>query len=84
MAKGVTTSIRLDPDLRDQLEHASQVMHRGKNWIIIHALQKFLSDIETLELAKEAKRQSLLAARADKAQEQEDDWEDMGDTSGWK
>ena len=81
MARGTTTSIRLDPDLRDQLEHASQVMHRGKNWIINHALQQYLSEVETVELAKEAQRQSLLARRSD--EKQEEDWEDLGDTSGW-
>lgn len=82
MAQSVTTSIRLDPNLRDQLEHASHVMHRGKNWIIVQALQKFLAEIETLELRKEAKRQSLIAKKEDKRFE--DDWENAGDTSGWK
>lgn len=81
MARGITTSIRLDPDLRDQLEHAAQVMHRGKNWIIIHALQHYLSEIETVKLAKEAKRQSLLATRSDK--KQDESWEDLQDTTGW-
>ncbi len=81
MARGITTSVRLDPDLRDQLEHASHVMRRGKSWIINHALQKYLAEIETVALAKEAQRQSLLANRIDK--KVSDDWEDLQDTTGW-
>lgn len=82
MAKSITTSIRLDPDLRDQLEHASHVLHRGKNWIIIKALQDYLLNVGTLELAKEARRQSVLAAQLD--QEVEGLWEQNQDVSGWE
>lgn len=45
------------------------------------SLRKYLSEIETMELTKEARRQSLLATRFDK--EYEEDWEEMQDTSGW-
>ena len=82
MAKGITTSIRLDPDLRDQLEHAAQVMHRGKNWIINDALKKYLADIHALELVKEAKHQSIIATKADADHDAE--WDEAQDTSGWE
>lgn len=37
-----TTSIRLPDELRQELEKASHNLHRGKNWIIIQALQAYL------------------------------------------
>jgi predicted DNA-binding protein len=81
MAKGVTTSIRLESDLRDQLEHASQVLHRGKNWIIQQALQKYLAEMDFADLAKEARRQSLIACRAAR----DESWEDLeDDVEGWE
>lgn len=82
MTKSITTSIRLNPDLRNKLEHASKVMHRGKSWIINHALQKYLSEIEMLSIAKEAKRQSLLARESD--EKNDDSWDDLQDTTGWE
>jgi len=73
MAKSITTSFRLPPELKEQLEHAAQAMHRGKNWIIIQALQSYLAQLDNQLLAKEAKRQSRLASRQHSAED--DDWE---------
>jgi predicted DNA-binding protein len=41
MQHGITTSIRLSPELRNQLEEAASSLHRGKNWIITKALEDF-------------------------------------------
>ncbi len=62
MAKAITTSIRLDPDLKEKLERAAHNLHRGKNWLISEALRKYLEQIENPHLAQEARRQSLLAS----------------------
>lgn len=81
MAQGITTSIRLPPKLRAQLEKASHTLHRGKNWIIMQALQTYLNNLDHELLTAEAKRQSLLANKSDN---KEDDWENDTDTTGWK
>lgn len=44
MAKGITTSIRLTPELRQELDYISHTLHRGENWIIIQALQEFIQE----------------------------------------
>jgi hypothetical protein len=81
MSKSMTTSIRLTQDLRNQLEHAAQLLHHGKNWVITQALQEYFSRTQIVELAKEARRQSLLVA---KQETQDELWEDNQDTSGWE
>lgn len=81
MAQGTTTSIRLPPHLREELEKATHKLHRGKNWIIMKALEAYLIELKQGNLAKEARRQSILATRADK--QEENLWEDNSDTSGW-
>lgn len=81
MAHGTTTSIRLPPHIREELDKASHTLHRGKNWIIIHALEAYLSKLDKNNLVKEAQRQSILASQANT--EKENDWKDNSDTSGW-
>lgn len=83
MNKGITTSIRLTPQLRQQLDYLSHSLHRGKNWIVIHALQEFIERNNHTLLAEEAKRQSLLASQY-KANEDEEIWEENVDTTGWQ
>lgn len=86
MAKGITTSIRLTPELRRQLDYVSHSLHRGKNWIIIQALQKFIQEFSRKNyttFAEEAKRQSLLASQYE-FNEDEKIWEDNIDTTGWQ
>ena len=41
MAHSITTSVRLSPELRDQLDTAAHTLHRGKNWIILPSLLIF-------------------------------------------
>ena len=82
MNRSETTSIRLPPHLRQQLEQASQLLHRGKNWIIIQALQVYINQILDTKLIEEARRQSLLANQADLPED--DSWEDEMDDSAWR
>lgn len=84
MTRGVTTSIRLTADLRLQLEHAAQRLHRGKNWIVSQALMEYLSKLGESKLLNEAHRQSLLASKADKQNEEIDLWDDSQDDTGWR
>lgn len=78
---GITTSIRLTPQVRRQLEQASHTLHRGKNWIINHALEMYLKKLSYQLLAEEARRQSLLASKVTKEQ---DAWEENSDQTGWE
>ncbi len=83
MAHHVTTSIRLPDELRAQLEEAARAMHRGKSWIIIHALEAYLQTVQYNLLAAEARRQSLLTSKEDDPEEMQF-WEDISDTAGWE
>lgn len=78
--QNITTSIRLTPKLRSQLEQAASVMHKGKNWIIIQALENYFHILNQRKLAVEARRQSLLASQSE---DENNLWQDNTDTSGW-
>lgn len=80
MNYGKTTSIRLPPELSEQLDKAALVLHRGKNWIIKEAVEEYLVKHSHVLLADEAHRQSLLASRSD----DDNAWDEDTDTSGWK
>ena len=82
MNNSETTSIRLPRHLRQQLEQASHLLHRGKNWIIVQALQLYISQMLDTQLIEEARRQSLLANEADKLEDIS--WEDEMDDSAWR
>ena len=84
MHKGITTSIRLTPELRQQLDYLSHSLHRGKNWIVIQALQEFINRHNLTLLAEEAKRQSLLASQYSTNEEDEKIWEENIDITGWE
>ncbi len=81
ISSGTTTSIRLPPNLRSELEDASQKLHRGKNWLIIKALEGYLANLRKTSLKVEAHRQSLLASQMDGDTEI---WAENTDTSGWQ
>lgn len=83
MTGSMTTSIRLSQEVRQQLNQASQFLHRGKNWIINEALKKYLLSLNQLSLASEARRQSLLSSKT-RNEEEEKIWEDNIDTTDWK
>ena len=82
MAHNITTSIRLPLDLRQQLEKASHMLHRGKNWIMTKALEEYLRKLNQNTLAEEAHRQSLLVSQIESKENQ--NWEQNTDTTGWK
>lgn len=82
METNAITSIRLKPEMRQQLEYVSKELHRGKNWIINQALQNYLSALNSQMLVKEAKRQSLLASHAQN--HDEISWEENSDTTDWQ
>jgi predicted DNA-binding protein len=77
-----TSSVRIPTDLRERLERASKYLKKGKNSIIVQALDDYLKKTDRATLAEEAKRQSLIAAAA--AARQDGFWEAMVDTRGWK
>lgn len=79
----ITTSIRLSPELRGELESAAQKLHRGKNWIISQALHEFLNKINQQDIKIEARKQSLLASKAEQVNEMEI-WEQNADRTGWE
>lgn len=82
MSQGITTSIRLPTKLREDLEQAARSLHRGKNWIIAKALEDYLAKINSSHLAKEARRQSLLASKTDK--DEAEIWLQNSDETGWE
>ncbi len=82
MTRGITTSIRLTPEVRQQLDYLAYSLHRGKNWIVNQALQEFINRKNHTLLAQEARRQSLLASQS-KTNEDEEGWEQNIDTTGW-
>jgi hypothetical protein len=60
-------------------------MNRGKNWVIIRAIEDYVNKVERKGLAAEARRQSLLASQADRASAREAEfWDKAGDSSGWR
>ncbi|WP_267257029.1 CopG family ribbon-helix-helix protein [Coxiella endosymbiont of Ornithodoros maritimus] len=76
------TSIRLPPALKDQLDRAASVLHRGKNWIIVQALQDYLGKVDDRFLVKEARRQSIMASQGYSNEER--DWENNLDLRDWE
>jgi predicted transcriptional regulator len=68
--------------LRARLEEAAEQLQRGKNRIIIEALEEFLDKVSRQRFLDEARRQSLLASADSSADE--DVWLEHADTSGWK
>ena len=79
MSENVTTSIRLSPRLRRSLEQRAKKEQRGKNWIINRALEEYLNENDRVQLALEARRQSLVAAQVDS-----EDWSAEADLGQWK
>jgi predicted DNA-binding protein len=71
----VTTSIRLDAQLARRLEKTASRLSRGKNWVIARAIEEYLARVNRDDLAAEARRQSLLLARAER-RKGDDFWEE--------
>ena len=82
MAHGITTSVRLPVGARKQLERVSRKFNKGKNGIIIEALNDYFHKMRRIALEKEAKTQSLLASGQDIADSAA--WEENLDFDDWK
>jgi predicted DNA-binding protein len=82
MSQAITTSIRLPHPIRKKLERASIALAQGKNALIIEALMDYFQKIERASFALEAKRQSLLACKADKPMAAI--WEKNIDLTNWQ
>jgi predicted DNA-binding protein len=78
----VTTSVRLEQKLAQRLERAAARLSRGKNWIVTKALEEYLAKVNQDELAAEARRQSILVARAERHKKPDSFWDE--DVPGWK
>lgn len=76
-----TSSIRIPADLRERLERTAKYLKKGKNSIIVEALDDYLKRMDRGAFADEARRQSLIAAAS---AGQDEFWESMADTRGWK
>jgi hypothetical protein len=64
------------------LEETSRSLGKGKNWIIVHALEEFLAKIRRETLAGEARRQSLIASRS--TTPDDEFWNDQASTEDWQ
>ena len=59
-----TSSFRVSDELKARLEDAARRMKKGKNRIITDALREYLDRLGQAGLREEARRQSLIASRA--------------------
>ena len=80
--KSVTTSVRLPAELRNRLETTAARMRRGKNWVIVQALEAYLARNDQQSFIEEARRQSRRASETTPPEEQL--WEDLHDTTDWR
>jgi predicted transcriptional regulator len=80
--KSSTSSFRISERLRLRLDRLARHSRRGKNQIINRALEEHLAREEAHSLAAEAWRQSL-AVRGSAAEE-DNFWNHLADTEGWK
>ena len=78
----ITTSVRIEEKLAQRLERAAARLSRGKNWIVTKALEEYLAKVNQDDLAAEARRQSILVARAEKRKKPGYFWDE--DVPGWK
>jgi predicted transcriptional regulator len=69
-------------ELRQRLERTARRLKKGKNWIINQALDEYLLKLDRDALAREARRQSLLAKSTEEGETAF--WENTVDTHGWR
>jgi len=75
-----TSSFRLSDKLHERLDRFVRRERRGKNSVIVTAIETYLGQHERTNLVAEARRQSLLASAAG----DDTNWLDQADLSGWK
>jgi len=63
--KTATTSIRLPPELWQRLEETARRLGRGKNWIVVRALEQYLAKGDDRAFAQEARANLDGPARGD-------------------
>ena len=80
MDKTVTTSVRIPQKTRERLERKAKTLKRGKSWIINQALEQYLGTDGEDKLAREARRQSLLASGG---LDEGEAWEKASDLEDW-
>ena len=80
--KTTTSSFRMSNELRDRLDEAARRLKRGKNSIVIDALEEYLAKLNRSRFLEEARRQSILASAS--SIEDQDVWLEHADTAGWK
>ncbi len=78
----VTSSFRVSDSLRLRLEATARQLGKRKNWVINRALEEYLTKTHRASLAKEARRQSLVASRVTTADERF--WMDKAAAEDWK
>ena len=61
------------------MSEAARRTGKGKNAIIVEALDKYLKALERESVVREARRQSELVSR----NERDGDWYEQADISGW-
>jgi len=69
----------MSEELRRELSEAARRTGKGKNAIIVEALDKYLKALERESVVREARRQSELVSR----NERDGDWYEQADISGW-
>lgn len=77
--KPITTSFRLPPELRQRLEETARRLGRGKNWIVVRALEEYLAKGDDRAFVEEARHQSLRASGV--VTPDEAFWEDAAEIS---
>lgn len=82
MPKSITSSFRISETLRLRLEATARHLGKRKNWIINRALEEYLAKTHRASLAKEARRQSLLASRVTTVDERF--WTGQAAVEDWK
>lgn len=75
-----TSSFRLSDTLHERLDRFVTRVRRGKNSVIVRAIEAYLDQHENQDLAADARRQSLLA----RAAAHDEDWFGQAETSGWR
>jgi predicted transcriptional regulator len=72
----------MSTELVRRLEQATRRTKRGKNAIIVQALEEYLGKHDLSLFLEEARRQSMLASSS--PGKDEEAWLDNADTRGWK
>ena len=76
----ITTSVRIKPHLRQELEWLSSHSGRGINWIIEQAVKEYFERKKKKLLLEEAVKDVIFLQARDK---HDDVWEQLHDDTNW-